>query len=253
LGARQGQAGRSCVFKHFHGLKDGSGKAVLSRIAHQRATQIVRRYETSTKDDRGKMTDNTNKNDQFTEHQDFIVAEFNYIAQTAFQANEDRARVSEFFLISFGTFLAALFSSQLSVMEPRLVHTLFSILFIVVAFLGLLTTLELSRLRLAWLESVRSMNSMKDYLIRNHPTLNECFPWRTETVPKPFKPWSVGFMKALQVSILSGVSIGAAVTFTMLSFGNVTVNWCVSIFSAGFATILYMILFYYLPLRSEQK
>lgn len=196
------------------------------------------------------MTNDTNKNDHFTEHQDFIVAEFNYIAQTAFQANEDRARVSEFFLVSFGTFLAALFSSQLSGMEPKLVHALFSILFSIVAFLGLLTTLELSRLRLAWLDSVRSMNRMKDYLIKNHPALAECFPWRTNSIPKPFKPWSVGFMKALQVSILSGISIGAVVTFIMLSFGSVNVNWCVSIFSAGLATILYMILFYYVPLRS---
>jgi hypothetical protein len=115
-------------------------------------------------------------------------------------------------------------------------------LFLIVALLGLLTALELSRLRLAWFESVRSMNCMKDYLIKNCPTLSECLPWRTDTIPKPFKPWSVGFMKALQVSILLGVSIGGAVTFMMLLFGNDGVNWCVGIFSAGFATILYMVL-----------
>jgi len=198
------------------------------------------------------MTNDVNNDKLFSEHQDFIVAEFNYIAQTAFQANEDRARVSEFFLLSFGTFLAALFSSQLSGIKPELVYKLFSLLFIIVALLGLLTILELSRLRLAWVDSVRSMNSMKDYLIENHPTLIKCFPWRTDTIPKTFKPWSVGFMKALQVSILSGVSIGATVTFTMFSFGQVDVNWFVSIFSAGLSTTLYMILFYYLPLRGKR-
>ncbi len=197
------------------------------------------------------MTKNDNLKDDFTEHQDFIIAEFNYIAQTAFQAHEDRARVAEFFLVSFGTFIAALFSSQFSGIDPQLTNTVFSILFIVVAFLGLLTTLELGRLRLAWMESVQSMNSMKDYLINKHPALAECFPWRTNTIPKSFKPWSVGFMKALQVSLLSGVSISAAITFMMFSSGNVDVNWYLNIFVAGFATILYMVLFYYLPLRNK--
>jgi len=41
-----------------------------------------------------------------------ITAEFNYIAQTAFQANEDRARASQYFLITFGTVIAALYSSE---------------------------------------------------------------------------------------------------------------------------------------------
>jgi len=31
---------------------------------------------------------------------DFLVAEFNYIANAAFQANEDRARVSQFFFVT---------------------------------------------------------------------------------------------------------------------------------------------------------
>ena len=31
---------------------------------------------------------------------DLLVAEFNYIANAAFQANEDRARVSQFFFVT---------------------------------------------------------------------------------------------------------------------------------------------------------
>ena len=197
------------------------------------------------------MGNNENLQDDFIEHQDFIVAEFNYIAQTAFQAHEDRARVSEFFLVSFGTFIAALFSSQFSDVDPYLLYAVFSILFIVVAFLGMLTTLELSRLRLAWLASIKSMNEMKDYLIKNRPALEQCFPWRTETIPEPFKPWSVGFMKALQVSILSGFSISAATIFIRFSSGISEVNWVFNIFVAGFAAILYLVLFYYLPLRNK--
>ena len=75
------------------------------------------------------MTEDKSPNKQLEDNQDFIVAEFNYIAQTAFQANEDRARVSEFFLISFGTFLAALFSSQIF-NDPKTANIVFSIIFL---------------------------------------------------------------------------------------------------------------------------
>ncbi len=197
------------------------------------------------------MNNSYNLNDDFAEHQEFIVAEFNYMAQTAFQAQEDRARVSEFFLVSFGTFIAAVFSSQSSNPDPKLINNVFLILFIVVAFLGLLTTLELSRLRLAWTDSVRAMNCMKDFLINKHPALDACLPWRTKTIPKPFKLWSVGFMKALQVSLISGVSMGATLTFLRFSSGIVDVNWYLNVLVAIFTTFLYMFLFYYLPLRNK--
>ena len=62
--------------------------------------------------------------DQGDISQGIAVAEFEYIAQTAFQAHEDRARVSEFFLISFGTLLAAVLTTQLTDVDTRLVYRL---------------------------------------------------------------------------------------------------------------------------------
>jgi hypothetical protein len=41
-----------------------------------------------------------------------LAAEYNYAAQTAFQANEDRARVTSFYLVTVGSFLAAILSTQ---------------------------------------------------------------------------------------------------------------------------------------------
>jgi hypothetical protein len=38
--------------------------------------------------------------------------EFCYIAQTAFQANEDRAHVAQYYLVTAGTLLAALLTGQ---------------------------------------------------------------------------------------------------------------------------------------------
>ena len=46
------------------------------------------------------------------EFDELLAAEFDYIAQTAIQANEDRARVSSFYLIAVGSLVAALFGTQ---------------------------------------------------------------------------------------------------------------------------------------------
>jgi hypothetical protein len=43
---------------------------------------------------------------------ELLASEYDYIAQTANQANEDRARVSSFYLIAVGSLLAALFGTQ---------------------------------------------------------------------------------------------------------------------------------------------
>ena len=44
--------------------------------------------------------------------EELLQTEFDYIARTAFQANEDRARVSSFYLVAVGSMVAALFSTQ---------------------------------------------------------------------------------------------------------------------------------------------
>ena len=44
--------------------------------------------------------------------QTIIAAEYGYVAQTAFQANEDRARAWQYFFVTFATLIAALLSTQ---------------------------------------------------------------------------------------------------------------------------------------------
>ncbi len=192
-----------------------------------------------------------NRNDKPIEpYQEFLTAEFQYIAQTAFQAQEDRARVSEFFLISIGSLIAAIISSQINQLNIILLARWLVVIFGVVAVLGMLTVLHLARLRTAWLESVRAMNSMKDALIRECPTLADCFSWQTATIPSPFKAWSVGFLLALEVSILSGVVIGAAVFAGATASGvEITIPWLIGI--ASLSVVIYMLCFYYLPLKGK--
>ena len=85
---------------------------------------------------------------------ELLAAEYDYIAQTANQANEDRARVSSFYLIAVGSLLAAMFGTQL--FDPGFysinVNLMFSGLFMLLTLLGTSTIMQLARLRAAWYE-----------------------------------------------------------------------------------------------------
>jgi hypothetical protein len=94
------------------------------------------------------------------EFDELLAAEFDYIAQTAIQANEDRARVSSFYLIAVGSLLAALFSTQFfdPTSPSQTVNLMFSGLFALLMLLGASTVMQLARLRAAWHESALAMN-----------------------------------------------------------------------------------------------
>jgi hypothetical protein len=73
------------------------------------------------------------------EFDELLAAEFDYIAQTAIQANEDRARVSSFYLIAVGSLVAALFGTQYVNPEhltSRDVNLMFSGLFLLLTLAG---------------------------------------------------------------------------------------------------------------------
>lgn len=180
---------------------------------------------------------------------DLITAEHNYIAQTAFQANEDRARASQYFFVTFGTLIAALLSVQVPGMDSARLYTTFVIIFALLSGLGLITILELVRLRQAWLESVRAMNQIKEQLIARDPALAAYFRWRMDTIPSAFKLRSFGFLQALSVALLSGLSLGAAVAFGALAGGAAEVPWVASIITGMLCAVGLLLLGYVWPLR----
>lgn len=146
---------------------------------------------------------------------DLLQSEFNYIAQTAFQANEDRARVTTFYLVNLGGFAAALYSSQgPNSTQPEL-YALFGGLFLILSLTGMLTLLQLIRLRQAWFESIAAMNQIKDYYRVRFPALNleQALRWGQANSPVLHKPWSISYFLALQVAVMGGVSLGAAVYY----------------------------------------
>lgn len=177
---------------------------------------------------------------------DILTAEFEYISQTAFQANEDRARVTNFYLVTMGGFIAALLGSQMENLKLPEVYWAFAALFIILFIDSILTLLQLVRLREAWFESVRAMNDIKAYYQARLPglQLDTALRWKTTTMPKQYKPWSVGFLLALQVALLGGASAGAAVVFLGLTRAAWLWGWAVAAFvvSSGGLMLLYRVL-----------
>ena len=180
-----------------------------------------------------------------------IVGEFNYIAQTAFQANEDRARAWQYFFVTFATLLAALLSTQIDDGLRQQIVLTFVVIFSLLAVLGLITLLQLVRLRQAWLESARAMNQIKERLIADDPRLADYFRWTDATLPAAFKWRSFGFLQAISVGLLSGLAAGAAVAFGALARGTTAVPWALSLATAGLAAIGILWLGYIRPLRND--
>jgi hypothetical protein len=168
---------------------------------------------------------------------ELLAAEYSYIAQTAHQANEDRARVSSFYLVAVGSLLAGLFGTQLfdAGHFTAAVRLMFGGLFIMLSLLGASTVMQLARLRSAWYESMLAMNQIKDFAMRQSPELIEAFRWKTTTLPPKFKTGSVSFSQATQVAMISGLMFSAAVFFVQQAFAAVSLfTWGVS---AGFGVL----------------
>ena len=183
---------------------------------------------------------------------DLLQNEFNYIAQTAFQANEDRARVTTFYLVNLVGFVAALYSSQgVNSAQPE-VYALFGGLFLILSLTGLLTLLQLIRLRQAWFESIAAMNQIKDYYQTHFPVLklDQALRWSKASAPALHKPWSISYLLTLQVAVLGGVSLGAAVYYFGL-LGQYSL-WLGALF-AGVAYLVGQMLLYRWLLREKKK
>lgn len=177
--------------------------------------------------------------------------EFDYIANSAFQANEDRSKAASFFLVSVGSLIATIFGSQ-EITKPisKEFYLLLAGLFLVITFLGWLTLAQLIRLRSAWVDAAKAMNKIKDYYAsRLNKDLEEAFHWKLNTLPRKFKVTSIAFYTAVEVAILSATTFGAGIFFLIISLVEAPQNtWALTI-TAGLAMFLLQILSYGIALR----
>jgi hypothetical protein len=185
------------------------------------------------------------------EFDELLASEFDYIAQTAIQAHEDRARVSSFYLIAVGSLLAALFGTQLFDPEffSRTVDLMFGGLFVLLTLLGTSTVMQLGRLRAAWYESMLAMNQLKDYMISENESLAKAFRWKTSTLPSKYKPGSVSYYQAVEVALISGLMFGAASFFLQQAFfSSGILQWLISA-ALGALTVYVQLFAYRLALK----
>lgn len=178
-----------------------------------------------------------------------LIAEFEYIAQSAFQVSEDRAKVSSFYLVTFGSIFAAVFGANLQDVDTLLISFILAILFTFLSIYSALTLIKLAQLRLAWLDSVRAMNKIKDYYLQNisDAEFAQAFQWRK--LPRRFKLQSISFALALEVAFMGGVAYGTAIMFA----GRANNQWLWGeAFPIGLAyMVLQLILCYGLLLREK--
>jgi hypothetical protein len=153
-------------------------------------------------------------------HDEILISEYNYIANTAFQANEDRSRVTSFYFVSTGSLIAAIFGTQFAASQIKNVSPAFFILFLVLTILGALTIAQLARLRAAWHESVQAMNIIKDHYINDDPDIAPAFKWRMSSIPATDKPHSIANLMAVEVALLGALTTGAATYFLMNSIAT---------------------------------
>lgn len=177
---------------------------------------------------------------------DILIAEYEYIANSASQANEDRARVASFYLVAVGSLVAAMFSTQIfdTTSNFATLSFLFSGLFFVLTLLGTLTVIQLARLRSAWYESMTALNQIKEYAISRDKDLAGAFRWRAKTMPPLYKPNSISYQQTIEVAVLSGLMLGAAIYFLLVGIGDkyISFHWAFAIGSTviGFAAQLYV-------------
>jgi hypothetical protein len=188
-------------------------------------------------------TETRQEREEKLEPGEILLAEYGYIAQTAFQAGEDRARVTSFYLVSVGTLVAAFLSSQLQNGLQSAVYGAFSALFFVLSLAGLFTILQLVRLRGSWYESIRAMNQIKEFYINRlaNEGLADAFRWRNSSIPARYKPWSLSFMLVGQVALLDGATLGAVVVFAGLAYG---MNWWIYGIVLGLAFFVFQLYLY---------
>jgi hypothetical protein len=148
--------------------------------------------------------------------ENMLLEEFNYAGVTAYQAMEDRARISSFYYILVGVLasgMAAIY--QLSGGTHNVPLPLVATLLVIGALISICFFVTLIRLRQAHKESLLSMNKIKEFYLEQFkqqmPAIEHAFRWRLATMPKGERIGSVTFMIASLNAIIGSLCLAGAV------------------------------------------
>ncbi len=154
---------------------------------------------------------------------DILIAEFEYLAGAAQQANEDRARVTQYYFMTLGSVIASLLSlKEIQEQYLGLTYTVLMLIFAMFVGLGILTVEQLVRLRLSWLKSTLAMDVIKEYYIKYFPeaAFARAISLRIDNLPDAFQWFSISHLLSIATSFLSAVSLVIALAFYRLAWFN---------------------------------
>jgi hypothetical protein len=149
-------------------------------------------------------------------HVSLQIEEFNYASLTAYQAMEDRARISSFYYLLLGVLASGLaaiyqFSERAHTIPPFIIATLL----LVAAMVSVTFFITIIRLRQAYRESVLCMNVIKEFYIEQFkqqmPAIEHAFRWRLRTIPLGERIGSVTFMFGYLNALIGSLCLAGAV------------------------------------------
>ncbi|HNA90354.1 MAG TPA: hypothetical protein PK989_13660 [Anaerolineales bacterium] len=182
---------------------------------------------------------------------EILNSEYQYISQNVFQANEDRSRVTSFYFVAVGSFVAAILGTGFEAAQST-ISLAFFLLFLVLTFMGALTIAQLARLRAAWHEAVEAMDQIKEYYVQHIPELESAFKWRAKHIPPTNKRYSIANLMAVEVALLSALTTGASIYFLLAFVGiNNWVAWIAVLASIGLGYVAQWTWYLYLLVDNQ--
>ena len=197
-----------------------------------------------------------------------LLEEFNYAGVTAYQAQEDRARMFNLYLLLIGVLgsaLAAIY--QIGGGLKLFAGELAIALLLVAGMMGVAFFTKLIRLRQAWRESVLAMSLIKEYYIREFsdsaPKAVHAFYWRLKTLPAGEKLTSTTAVVCATVAALGslcfmGAAVVAGVLWLPLLLGGypsvdvMITTWSIAVVLLGIILTLFTIFYWRAFNRSRE-
>jgi hypothetical protein len=183
-----------------------------------------------------------------------LIAEFEYIAQATLQSSEDRARVSNYYLVTTGAAVAAILGAKFDASMTRAVYVAIGVGFGVLALLGVFTLLTLIRLRAGWMNGAEAMDKIKEYYAEIYPDaqlFEKAFDWQRASLPPPGRLNSVAFWTAATAILVDSAMMTMAVAYTGVGITNTAIDpplFLIGLaFAAAFAVIQLCLYWHYLP------
>jgi len=184
---------------------------------------------------------------------DILGWEFEYARTTASEAMRDRQSMMNFYLLAMG-FVASAVVTVIG-RESGLPKTAGTLLLWTLCSIGWLYFLKIIRLRLAWHDSARAMNQIKEFCVRHtkdlsSDSLRDAFRWQIHTLPDPGAPWTVFFYSAVLIALLDSVAYVAGAALIDLDAVLSSPPWTGPLLAAlGFIFFVFHMYLYFAFLR----